>query len=117
MTATFGAVFRPLLNTTSANASRFATDVRDLVEHAPSPVRWLVLDAGAVTSLDYSAARVVRPLVEELRARGVSFLVAHADPRLRSDLVRHRLSDLIAADRIFERLRDALAVVRGEPSR
>ena len=100
-----------------ANASRFATDVRDLVEHAPSPVRWLVLDAGAVTSLDYSAARVVRPLIEELRARGASFLIAHADPRLRSDLVRHRLSDVIAADRIFERLRDALAVVRGEPPR
>src|SRR5499425_1621730 len=100
-----------------ANASRFATDVRDLVEHAPSPVRWLVLDAGAVTSLDYSAARVVRPLLEELRARGVSFLVAHADPSLRSDLIRHRLSDVIAADQIFERLRDALAVVRGEPSR
>ena len=100
-----------------ANASRFATDVRDLVEHAPSPVRWLVLDAGAVTSLDYSAARVVRPLVEELRARGVSFLIAHADPRLRSDLVRHRLSDLIPDDQIFERLHDAIAVVRGTPPR
>jgi sulfate permease, SulP family len=100
-----------------ANASRFATDVRDLVEHAPSPVRWVVLDAGAVTSLDYSAARVVRPLVEELQARGVSFLIAHADPRLRSDLVRHRLSDVFSDDRIFERLRDALAVVRGEPTR
>ena len=100
-----------------ANASHFAERVRDLVEHAPSPVRWLVLDAGAVTSLDYSAARVVRPLFEELRARGVTLLIAHAEARLCSDLVRHRLSDVVRDDRIFERLRDALAVVRGEPSR
>lgn len=100
-----------------ANASHFADDVRELVEHAPSPVRWLILDAGAVTSLDYSAARVVRPLVEELTARGVTLLIAHAEPSLRSDLVRHRLSDVIRNDRIFERLRDALAVVRGGPPR
>ncbi len=100
-----------------ANASHFADDVRELVEHAPSPVRWLILDAGAVTSLDYSAARVVRPLVEEITARGVTLLVAHAEPSLRSDLVRHRLSDVIRNDRIFERLRDAIAVVRGGPPR
>src|SRR5262249_11543196 len=30
-----------------ANAGRFAGEVRDLVEHAPTPVRWLVIDAGA----------------------------------------------------------------------
>jgi len=100
-----------------ANASRFADDVRALVEHAPSPVRWLILDAGAITSLDYSAARVVRPLVEELTARGVTLLVAHADPALRSDLARHRLSDVVRDERIFERLHDAIAVVRGEPPR
>lgn len=100
-----------------ANASRFANDVRDLVEHAPSPVGWLVLDAGAVTSLDYSAARVVRPLLEELAAKKVTLLVAHAEPSLRSDVVRHQLADVIRSDRFFERLGDALAVVRGRPPR
>ena len=100
-----------------ANASHFAAEIRDLVGHAPSPVRWLVLDAGAITSLDYSAARVVRPLVEELTARGITLLIAHADPALRSDLARHHLSDVIRDERIFERLHDAIAVVRGAPPR
>jgi len=100
-----------------ANASHFAAEIRDLVGHAPSPVRWLVLDAGAITSLDYSAARVVRPLVEELAARGITLLIAHADPALRSDLARHHLSDVIRDERIFERLHDAIAVVRGAPPR
>src|SRR5262245_36785896 len=100
-----------------ANASRFADDVRDLVKHAPSPVRWLVLDAGAMTSLDDSAARVVRSLLEELAARGITLLVAHAEPSLRSDVVRHRLADVIRSDRFFERLGDALAVVPDRPPR
>src|SRR5262249_40021194 len=100
-----------------ANASHFAERVRDLVEHAPSPVRWLVLDAGAVTSLDYSAARVVRPLFEELRARGVTLLIAHAEARLCSDLVRPRRAAGVGEDGSFERLRAPLAGVRGEPSR
>jgi MFS superfamily sulfate permease-like transporter len=100
-----------------ANASHFGDNLRDLVEHAPSPVRWIVLDAGAIISLDYSAARMVRPLFEELTAKGIALLIVHAEPSLRSDLARHRLSDVIRDDRIFERLGDALAVVRGGPSR
>ena len=45
-----------------ANATRFAEEVRGLVEGAPSPLKWLVVDAGAITSIDYSAARVVEDL-------------------------------------------------------
>ena len=35
-----------------ANAARFATDVRGLVEGAAVPVNCLLLDAGAITSID-----------------------------------------------------------------
>jgi len=31
-----------------ANAGRFAEDVRGLIERAPTPVSWLVVDAGAI---------------------------------------------------------------------
>jgi SulP family sulfate permease len=100
-----------------ANAGRFAAEVRALVAGAPAPVRWLVLEAGAVTSVDYSAARVVRRLIEELTADGVTLLLVHAEASLRSDLVRHRLADVIGEGRVFERLREALARVRGEGPR
>ena len=36
-----------------ANANRFTDEVRSLIAHAPSPVRWLVIDAGAITAIDY----------------------------------------------------------------
>jgi sulfate permease, SulP family len=100
-----------------ANAARFAAEVRALVAGAPAPVRWLVLEAGAVTFVDYSAARVVHRLIEELTAGGVTLLLVHAEASLRSDLARHHLTDVVGEDRIFERLREALARVRGERPR
>jgi MFS superfamily sulfate permease-like transporter len=96
-----------------ANAGRFAADARALVDGASSaPVKWLVLDAGAITSIDYSAARVVEELQQELRQRNVTFVLVHAEPSLLSDLRRHRLLDVIAAGHVFGTLREALAAMR-----
>ena len=96
-----------------ANAGRFAEDVRGLVDGAPTPVRWLIVDAGAMTSVDYSAARVLRALVDDLSHGGVMVLLVHAEASLLGDLCRHRLADVAAPGRAFDTLREALAVVRG----
>jgi MFS superfamily sulfate permease-like transporter len=96
-----------------ANAGRFAEDVRGLVHRAPTPVRWLIVDAGAITSVDYSAARVLRVLVDDLARAGVTVLLVHAEASLLGDLRRHRLTDVAALGRAFDTLREALAVVRG----
>lgn len=96
-----------------ANAGRFAEDVRGLVDGAPSPVRWLIVDAGAMTSVDYSAARVLRALVDDLSRGGVMVLLVHAEASLLGDLRRHRLAEVAAPGRAFDTLREALAVVRG----
>jgi len=96
-----------------ANAGRFAEDVRGLVDGAPTPVRWLIVDAGAMTSVDYSAARVLRALVDDLSHGSVIVLLVHAEASLLGDLRRHRLVDVAAPGRAFDTLREALAVVRG----
>jgi len=96
-----------------ANGGRFAEDVRGLVDGAPSPVRWLIVDAGAMTSVDYSAARVLRALVDDLSHGGVMVLLVHAEASLLGDLRRHRLAEVAAPGRTFDTLREALAVVRG----
>jgi MFS superfamily sulfate permease-like transporter len=95
-----------------ANGGRFVQDVRLLVEGAAAPVRWLVIDAGAITSVDYSAARALRDLCDDLTRNGVALLVVHAEPSLHGDLTRHRLMDVIGADHIFDTLHEALAAVR-----
>jgi sulfate permease, SulP family len=92
-----------------ANAGRFSDDIRGLVGPAPSPVRWLVVDGGAITHVDYTAARVVRELQQDLVQRGVSMLLARAQADLRPDLDRHGLTDVIGPTRIFNSLHEALA--------
>ena len=56
-----------------ANASRFADEISTLVGSSPTSVRWLIVDAEAITNVDYSAARVVEELKKELTSAGVVF--------------------------------------------
>ena len=59
---------------------------------APSPVRWLIVDAEAITNVDYTAARMVRQLHKELVDRGVVLVFARAPLSLKADLDRHLLT-------------------------
>ena len=97
-----------------ANAGRFAENVRGLIEQAPTPVKWLVVDAGAITNVDYSAARVLRTLQDDLTRDGVALVLVHAPSSLLADLDRHRLIHVIGPRHIFETLHEALAMIRGQ---
>lgn len=91
-----------------ANAEMFADEVRELAGPAPSAVRWLVVDAGPITHVDYTAAQVVRELQKDLAGRGVTLVLAHVQSDLKPDLDRHRLTQAIGANHIFDTLREAL---------
>lgn len=92
-----------------ANAARFAAEVRAVVDHAPRPVRWLVIEADAITNLDYTAARVVLVLIDELTRQHVRIAFARVSPSLRADMDRHRVTAAIGADCLFATRHDALA--------
>lgn len=94
-----------------ANAERFSAEVRALVDGAPVPIRWLVVDAGAITAIDYTAARSLRALQQDLVRDGVALILGHVQPALRADLDRHRLTEVIGADRLFESLHELLATI------
>jgi sulfate permease, SulP family len=94
-----------------ANADRFADQVRGLVAGAPEPVRWFVVDCAAVFDLDYTAARTVRELVDELKAAKVCLVLARVNAFLHSDLVRHGVAAAVGEERIFETLHEAIDAV------
>jgi len=96
-----------------ANAGMFADEVRRLAGPAPSPVRWLVVDAGAITNVDYTAAHIVRELQQDLTRRGVELVFAHVQSDLKPDLDRHRLTEAVGPNRIFDTLHEALAAYHG----
>jgi SulP family sulfate permease len=91
-----------------ANASRFADEIMTLVGPSPSPVRWLIVDAEAITQVDYSAARVVEELKKDLATQGVCFGFARVSWNTRADFDRHHLTECIGPSWIFNRLHDAL---------
>jgi sulfate permease, SulP family len=97
-----------------ANAGRFSDEVHGLVGPAPSPIRWLVVDAGAITHVDYTAARVVRELQKDLVRCGVGLVFAHVRSDLKPDLDRHGLTQAIGPTRIFDTLHEALAALRSK---
>jgi SulP family sulfate permease len=97
-----------------ANAARFADEVRLLVKHAPTPLRWFIVDAGPITDIDYSAAQSLRDLLEDLSRQGVGVIFARVSPYLRSDVDRHRITTAIGETRIFATLHEALAAVRDD---
>ena len=66
-----------------ANAGRFSDEIRNLVGTDPtSLVRWVLVDAGAITNVDYSAARVIQELQAELSSRKVELVFAHVEDEL-----------------------------------
>jgi len=101
-------VFRYDADLFYANANRFVDDVESLVTSAPDPVRWLVLDAGAVNDVDYSAGVALGGLLDFLHARGISLVLARADTGFLDTLRRYGLMDRIAPEHLFGNLIDAV---------
>jgi sulfate permease, SulP family len=96
-----------------ANAGRFLEEVTYVVGPMPSAVRWVVVDAEAMTHVDYSAARVVLELKQSLTEAGVELAFARVSWDLRADFDRHHLTKAIGEVRIFHRLHDAIAAFEG----
>jgi sulfate permease, SulP family len=97
-----------------ANANHFSEEVRMLASTAPTPLHWVVVDAGAITNLDFTAARVVREVLQDLLAQGTGMAMAHVRAELKPDLDRHHVTEAIGPARIYDALRDAVADVRNK---
>ncbi|MFJ1704834.1 SulP family inorganic anion transporter [Kitasatospora sp. NPDC088346] len=91
-----------------ANAGRFADEVRALVDGAPDPVRWLVLDAAGIADVDYSAGIRLHGLLDFLAARGMTFVLARPDAALVKTLKVYELWQRIPPEYVFGNLIDAI---------
>jgi len=91
-----------------ANAARFLEEASCVVQPMPTRVRWVVVDAEAMTHVDYTASRVVMALKKNLTEVGVELAFARAPWDLRSDFDRHHLTEMVGPERMFNRLHDAI---------
>ncbi|KXV72378.1 SulP family inorganic anion transporter [Acetobacter cerevisiae] len=95
-----------------ANCNRFADDIRFLIKTAPTPVRCIVVDASAITDIDYSAASLLRTVLQELQAKSVLIAFGRVNPFLRADMDRHRISAVLGESNIYAQLHTAVAAAR-----
>ena len=82
-----------------------------MIAKAPSTVRHFVIDAGAMTDLDFSAARTLRDLLAELKEKRIVVVMGRVSPGLRSDLERHGIVEALGAENIFPTLHESLEAV------
>ncbi|MGA8594787.1 MAG: SulP family inorganic anion transporter [Bryobacteraceae bacterium] len=100
-----------------ANVGMFSDQIRTLTGPDPPSLRWLVIDAGAITNVDYTAAHVMRELQQDLANRGIELVLAHVQSDLKPDLDRHYLTQALGADRIFDSLHEAMGAFHQLTSR
>jgi len=100
-----------------ANAPLFGVEVRKLVESSTAPVRWLVVDASAITGIDFSAGSTLAELHRELSGKGVTLAMTRVGPALRSELDRLGLVALLGAEHLFPSRHECLAAYRAARDR
>jgi SulP family sulfate permease len=100
-----------------ANVDLFAEEIRDLVETTEPPVRWVVVSAEAITSMDTTAESALRDLIADVRSHGAELVLARARAPLRESLERAGLADEIGRDHLYATVRDAVDACVGGPDR
>ena len=96
-----------------ANENGFAEEIRSLVRSASMPIRWFIVDSAAITDLDFSAAKAILDLIDELAHEGVTLVFGRVNYYLRADMERHGISAVLGDARICGTLHAAIALVRG----
>ena len=84
-----------------ANAELFKQRVLDSVANAPTKVKWMVVAAEPVTSVDVTAADVVAELKSALNESGVELFFAELKDPVKDKLKRFGLFTQIGEDRFF----------------
>lgn len=91
-----------------ANAGHFAERALEVLDEAPEPPQWLLLNVEAVVELDITSTDALVELVEQVQARGVVVAIARLKHELIDELEHAGLVSSIGADRIFPTLPTAV---------
>ena len=89
--------------------------IRWIVERLPPSTRWFILDAGAITTIDSTAAAMLGEIDEEFSRRGLCLGLANLHAQPRALLSRSGLLAKIGAGMLFARVEDAAVAFERTP--
>jgi len=108
-------IVRPDAQLYYANAQTFRNLVRDMVAHAASPPRFVLIDASAQDEIDFTTTEMLIQLVGQLRASGIEVYMAdvHA-PVLEGTDTAGLLDAMGGSDHVFPTVDSAVKHVQAE---
>ena len=95
-----------------ANSELFHKRVLDAVANSPTPVRWLVVTAEPVTSIDVTAADAVGELDDALHATGIELCFAEIKGPVEDKLKRFGLLTRLGEQAFFATIDEAVSAYR-----
>lgn len=93
------------------NADYIRLQILQLLDTAAEPKRAVVLDADAVSDIDYTGLQAVQGLITELERRGVAFGIARASHLVHHELKQGALLEQIGSDHFFTSVDEAVAAL------
>jgi len=97
-----------------ANIGFFIAEVQQLIRRSPATIRWLVVDARAITDVDFSAGRALSELQRDLADNDIALALIVVSTQRRDQLEDSGLIDLAEATRIFDSREACLAAYLAE---
>ncbi len=90
------------------NINYFVSRIRRAIDRAKDPVRYVVVDAGAIDSIDYTAVETMKQLYRHLSADDIRLGFAHVSPNLYAQFDEYGVIDLVGDVNIFSTLSAAM---------
>ena len=96
-----------------ANAELFRDRVLGAVASSPTPVRWVVVAAEPVTSVDVTASDIVAELDDSLHAEGIELCFAEMKDPVKDKLKRFEIFARFGAETFYATLGEAVKAYLG----
>lgn len=97
-----------------ANAGHFRAQIDSALGHLPSRPHALVLDVVGMHDIDYTGARALKDLLDELDRQHIAFAMARAGSHLLENLARAGLLQRVDPDRLFPSVDEAVRALAPE---
>ena len=90
------------------NVNYFVARLKRAIRRAKHPVRYVVIDAGAIDDIDYTAVEMLKKLYRSLSEDGIAIAFAHVSPSLRAQFDIYGMTDVIGVRNLFATLTKAM---------
>jgi MFS superfamily sulfate permease-like transporter len=76
----------------------------------------VVLEAGNIVAIDYTASKVLAEVIRHCQASGIAFAVARLESvRAQEALSRFGIIEILGQDNVFRSVDEAVSALAGEP--